>query len=146
VEIKGKDVGKNVGAGRNGMADVGPDIERIVGFVCSLARAVAIGTVQAREAGPADPIAWSRLLREAQRTEQPIPASGPFPYSKDGGVFASRARRLERRRAGMAASTPFPVPARRIAAHGAFIAAETAPRNPMPAFIPKTTTTAFIGS
>jgi ribonuclease T1 len=100
VEIKGKDVGKNVGAGRSRMADVGPDISRFAGFVCSLALAVAFGSVQARQTGLGDPIAWASLPREAQRTEQLILAGGPFPYSKDGGVFANREGRLERRPRG----------------------------------------------
>ena len=96
VEIKGKDVGKNVGASRRSVADVG----RFAGIACSLALAVAFGTVQARQTGLGDPIAWVQLPREAQRTEQLILAGGPFPYSKDGGVFSNRERHLERRPRG----------------------------------------------
>jgi hypothetical protein len=102
VEIKGKDVGKNVGAGRKGVADVGLDIQRIAGFVCSLALAVAIGPVQARQAGLGDPNAKASLPREAQRTEQFILAGGPFTSSK------------------------LPAAKRRIAARGESSAAETA--------------------
>ena len=47
-----------------------------------------------------DPIAWSKLPREAQRTEQLILAGGPFPFPKDGGVFSNRERHLEQRPRG----------------------------------------------
>ena len=100
MEIKGKDVGKNVGASRRSVGCVGPGIGRIAGFVCSLALAATVGAVQARPTGPADPIAWSNLPREAQRTEQLILAGGPFAYSKDGAVFSNRERHLERRPRG----------------------------------------------
>jgi ribonuclease T1 len=108
VEIKGKDVGKNVGASRSSVGDVACGIGRIAGFVCSLARAVllvvamaaAIGTVQARQTGLGDPIAWSKLPREAQRTEQLILAGGPFPFAKDGEVFGNRERHLAPRPRG----------------------------------------------
>ena len=99
MEIKGKDVGKNVGASRRSLGR-GPGIGRIAGFVCSFALAVAIGGVQAGQNGLGDPIAWSKLPLEAQRTEQLILAGGPFPYSKDGGVFSNRERHLERRPRG----------------------------------------------
>jgi len=100
VEINGKDVGKNVGGSRRSVAGVGPGIGRVVGFVCSLALAAVIGTVQAQQAGLGDPIARSKLPLEAQRTEQLILAGGPFPYSKDGGVFSNREGHLERRSRG----------------------------------------------
>jgi ribonuclease T1 len=100
VEINGKDVGKNVGASRRGVVHGGPGNGGFAGFVCSLALVVAIGGVQARPSGPGDPIAWSQLPREAQRTEQLILAGGPFPYSKDGEVFSNRERHLERRPRG----------------------------------------------
>jgi len=99
VEIKGKDVGKNVGASRRSLGR-GPGIGRIAGFVCSFALAVAIGGVQAGQNGLGDPIAWSKLPLEAQRTEQLILAGGPFPFSKDGEVFSNREGHLERRSRG----------------------------------------------
>ena len=100
VEIKGKGVGKNVGASRRSMAGVGSGIDRVAGFICSFALVVAMGTAQARQTGLGDPIAWSKLPLEAQRTEQLILAGGPFPYSKDGGVFSNREGHLERRSRG----------------------------------------------
>jgi ribonuclease T1 len=99
VEINGKDVGKNVGASRRSLGR-GSSIGRFAGFVCSLALVAAIGAAQARQAGLGDPIAWSKLPLEAQRTEQLILAGGPFPYSRDGGVFSNRERHLERRPRG----------------------------------------------
>jgi len=112
VEIKGKDVGKNVGASRSSVGDVARGTGKIAGFVCSLAMAVALapalgvataaatGTAQARQTGLGDPIAWSKLPREAQRTEQLILAGGPFPFAKDGGVFSNRERHLAPRPRG----------------------------------------------
>jgi ribonuclease T1 len=99
VEIKGKDVGENIGASRKS-AGHGPGIGRMAGFVCSVALAVVAGVAQARQTGPGDPIAWSKLPLEAQRTEQLIRAGGPFPYSKDGVVFSNRERHLESRPRG----------------------------------------------
>jgi ribonuclease T1 len=96
VEIKGKDVGKNVGASRRSLGR-GSGIVGVGGFICSLALVATMATAQAREAGLGDPIAWSKLPHEAQRTEQLILAGGPFPYSKDGGVFSNREGHLERR-------------------------------------------------
>lgn len=49
----------------------------------------------ARESQPQiGSVAWTALPREAQATGALIRAGGPFPYSKDGAVFANRERLL----------------------------------------------------
>jgi ribonuclease T1 len=96
VEINGKDVGKNVGASRWRIAG----LEQFAGIACSLVLALSSGSTLAQRTGPGDPIALSSLPREAQQTEQLILAGGPFPYLKDGEVFANREGRLEPRPRG----------------------------------------------
>jgi ribonuclease T1 len=97
VEINGKDVGKNVGTSRRQDLGIGRGrAGQFAGIVCSLALALSSGLALAQRTGTGDPIALSNLPREAQQTEQLILAGGPFPYSKDGEVFANREGRLER--------------------------------------------------
>jgi len=106
VEIKGKDVEKNVSTSRRRMAGFG----QLAGMVCSLVLALSSGTALAQRTGFGDPIALSNLPREAQQTEQLILAGGPFPHSKDGAVFVNREGRLERHPRGFYHEYTVPTP------------------------------------
>jgi len=65
-----------------------------------LALALA-GPTLARTADPAaDTVALAELPREAQRLHETIKSGGPFPYAKDGSVFANRERLLPRKARG----------------------------------------------
>ena len=109
--INEKGVGKNVSAGTStgsraaattrdpaeGGSIIGSLAGLVTGVLCTVVLCAAPIVTQARQAsGPGEPIALSSLPREAQQTEQRILAGGPFPYSKDGVVFANREGRLER--------------------------------------------------
>jgi ribonuclease T1 len=130
VEINGKDVGKNVGASRKRMADFG----RIAGFICSLALVVSASVAQARQTGFGDPIAWSNLPPEAQRTEQLILAGGPFPYSKDGVVFGNREGHLERHPRGYYHEYTVPTPGGRDRGARRIVCGGTRPTEPTVCF------------
>jgi len=140
VVINEKDVGKNVGAGTStgtraattphvpgqGASIIGSLAGRVSGVLCAVALCMAPIAAQAREAsGPGEPVALSTLPREAQQTDALIHAGGPFPYSKDGVVFANREGRLERRPRGYYHEYTVPTPgsrdrgARRIVCGGA---------------------------
>jgi ribonuclease T1 len=106
VEINGKDVGKNVGTSRRRMAG----LAQFAGIVCSLALALSSGSALAQHTGLGDPIALPNLPREAQQTQQLILGGGPFPYLKDGEVFANREGRLERRPRGFYHEYTVPTP------------------------------------
>ena len=68
----------------------------------------------ARQAsGLGEPVALSSLSPEAQKTEQLIHSGGPFPYSKDGVVFANREGRLERHPRGYYHEYTVPTPGAR---------------------------------
>jgi ribonuclease T1 len=111
VVINEKDVGKNVGASTSmgaraatttrdpaaGSPLVGSFTGLVSGILCAVALCAAPVAAQARRAsGLGEPVALSSLPPEARRTEQLIRAGGPFPYAKDGVVFANREGRLER--------------------------------------------------
>jgi ribonuclease T1 len=53
-----------------------------------------VGLLAKDVAPPEGAVALSGLPPEAQATERLIRAGGPFPYSKDGAVFANRERQL----------------------------------------------------
>ena len=142
VEINGKDVGKNVGASRWRIAG----LEQFAGIACSLVLALSSGSTLAQRTGPGDPIALSSLPREAHQTQQLILAGGPFPYLKDGEVFANREGGLEPCPRRFTHEYTVPTPGAKERGAGAWSAAAGDPRNPRPVFIPKTTTTVFIGS
>jgi ribonuclease T1 len=138
--INEKDVEKNVGAGTStgtraaatprvpGQRGsiVGSLAGLVSGMLCAVALCTAPLAVQARGAsGSGEPVALSSLPREAQQTDALIHAGGPFPYSKDGVVFANREGRLEPRARGYYREYTVPTPgsrdrgARRIVCGGA---------------------------
>ena len=53
-----------------------------------------LGVPAKDSAPPVGAVALSGLPPEAQATDRLIRAGGPFPYSKDGAVFANRERQL----------------------------------------------------
>jgi len=72
------------------------------------------GPAHARPAaGQESSIAWSQLPPEAQATEQRVHTGGPFPYSKDGVVFANREGRLARQARGYYHEYTVPTPGQR---------------------------------
>jgi len=139
VVINEKGVGKNVGASTSAglfaaatprAPESGSIIGSFTGLVSGVLCAVALCTTplaaQARQAsGLGQPVALASLPREAQQTEQLIRAGGPFPYAKDGVVFANREGRLERHPRGYYHEYTVPSPgardrgARRIVCGGA---------------------------
>ncbi len=72
-------------------------------FVCLLALATA-GGVDARERNPERPVlgelSVSQLPAEARATLLMIQRGPPFPFAKDGTIFANREGRLPRQRRG----------------------------------------------
>lgn len=76
------------------------------GSLCKLGLAFAILAgalvpVQARSPQAETPVvALAALPVEAQQTEHLIRSGGPFPYAKDGAVFANRERHLPRQARG----------------------------------------------
>ncbi len=79
---------------------------RKLGLALSIAvLAVSAGALpeasRAREpAPPPEVVALAELPREAKATHELIRSGGPFPYSKDGSVFANRERLLPAERRG----------------------------------------------
>ncbi len=58
-------------------------------------------TARAKESAPhIEVAALAELPREAKATHERIRSGGPFPYSKDGSVFANRERLLPARTRG----------------------------------------------
>jgi ribonuclease T1 len=124
VVIIEKDVAKNVSAAapsgvRAGSAPnpsrllAGSLLKRVLAAVV-IAGAAVPGLSPARPApGLGDPVPLSSLPREAQRTWQLIHTGGPFPYAKDGVVFANREKRLEREPRGYYHEYTVPTPGAR---------------------------------
>jgi ribonuclease T1 len=126
VVIIEKDVAKNVNAAapsgmRAGSApkpslrrlQAGSLLKRVLATVV-IAGATVPGLSLARSApGLGDPVTLSSLPREAQQTWQLIHTGGPFPYAKDGVVFANREKRLEREPRGYYHEYTVPTPGAR---------------------------------
>jgi ribonuclease T1 len=65
------------------------------GVGLGVAGLLAVGTLQARESAPfSGTVAVAQLPVQAQAVHSAIRAGGPFPYAKDGSVFANRERQL----------------------------------------------------
>ncbi len=88
----------------------------------SLGLAVAVGlgglgatdVVVSREMAEATPsVRLSSLPVQAQTTQNLILAGGPFPYSKDGTIFANRERVLPSKRRGYYREYTVPTPGSR---------------------------------
>lgn len=58
-------------------------------------------------------VSLAELPAEARQTEQLIRNGGPFPYAKDGTVFANRERRLPRQQRGYYREYTVPTPGAR---------------------------------
>jgi ribonuclease T1 len=71
-------------------------------FVTLAGSVLMAGSVQAKGPRPETmaSVALTQLPVEAQRTHRLILAGGPFPYRKDGAVFANRERALPAQRRG----------------------------------------------
>ena len=64
------------------------------GITAGFAFAVCCSVAAAKGPTPPTTVPLSELPVEARTTHQRILAGGPFPYSKDGSVFANRERAL----------------------------------------------------
>lgn len=84
---------------------------------CVIAVLTACGPAgDARETLPPAPvaeIAVAELPSEARETLALIRSGGPFPYRKDGSVFANRERQLPRRPRGYYSEYTVPTPSER---------------------------------
>ena len=88
---------------------------RKLGLVALAVGSLLVGTL-AEARGPVDSVgtvALSGLPSEAQQTQRSIHAGGPFPFSKDGGVFGNFERVLPRRERGFYREYTVPTPGSR---------------------------------
>jgi ribonuclease T1 len=139
VVINEKDVVKNVNAatvqGTRAEATATPSFRRksaagallalVLSTAATLMAVAPVDSFAKSAAGLSAPISLASLPPEAQRTEQLILSGGPFPFARDGVVFANREKRLERQPRGYYHEYTVPTPgarnrgARRIICGGA---------------------------
>jgi len=121
VVINEKDVVKNVDAatvqGTRAGASASPSSRRPAKVVALLALAIAAAVSPGAQARPAAglgaDVSLSSLPPQARKTDQLIHAGGPFPYARDGVVFANREKRLERKPRGYYHEYTVPTPGAR---------------------------------
>ena len=124
VVITDKDVVKNVEAatvqgaraGTSAVPSSGrpPRVGALIALVLAAAATFAPAHTEAKpSSGLGADVSLASLPPEARRTDQLIHSGGPFPYSRDGVVFANREQRLERKPRGYYHEYTVPTPGAR---------------------------------
>jgi len=90
-----------------------PHLWLLAVLVCIVSNASDARTTGYRQESAAATISVAELPPEARATLRAIEIGGPFPYAKDGSVFANRERRLPPRASGYYREYTVPTPGAR---------------------------------
>ena len=102
------------------------------GVIVAVAACMPAGDAREAPRAPIAEIAFAELPREARETLELIKSGGPFPYRKDGSIFANRERHLPRQPRGYYREFTVRTPSERdrgarriVAGHGADFASSS---------------------